>query len=323
MTTTIDVKLPMLHSGQRVVADSPSRFAVLACGRRWGKTRLGSALCMYTALRGGRAWWTAPTYPVATVGWRLILALARQIPGVNILRAERLITLPTGGEIRVRSADNPDSLRGEGLDFVVLDEVAFMKEDAWTHALRPALSDRRGGAMFISTPKGRNWFWRLWARGEDPDQPDWSAYHFPTSDNPFIPAGEIEAARHGLPERIFRQEYLAEFIDDAGGVFRGVAAAATAQPQDKAIPGHKYIMGVDWAKHNDFTVITVIDLGSTSPGEAAGARSLVHMDRFNQIDYVVQVERLNVLAGKFKPVAIWVESNSIGEPLIERLSRDG
>ena len=114
---------------------------------------------MQVAMNGGRAWWVAPSYKMAAVGWRLVHELGVQVPGVQVSKVNRMITLPTGGAVQIRSADDPDSLRGEGLDFVVMDECAFMKEDAWTHALRPALSDRLGKAMFISTPKGRNWFY--------------------------------------------------------------------------------------------------------------------------------------------------------------------
>jgi phage terminase large subunit-like protein len=311
---TLNVTLPALHTSQRRVVDSDKRFRVLACGRRWGKTRLGAALCIYVALSGGRSWWCAPSYPMSIVGWRLIHRLALQIPDVEIRKAERSITFPTGGEIWVRSADNPDSLRGEGLDFAVLDECAFMKEPAWQEAIRPALSDRQGRAMFISTPKGRNWFWRLWQRCQDDNDSEWQGWQLPTSDNPYIADEEIEAARKSLPERIYRQEYLALFIDDSGGVFRGIMQAATAIPESKPQPAGQYIIGVDWGKHNDFTVLTVLN---------AANRSLVHMDRFNQIDYAVQVNRLVALHERFKSTAIIAERNSMGDPLIEQLQRRG
>ena len=132
----MEVRLPSLHNGQQQVWDEKVRFRVLACGRRWGKTRLGSLMCVATALHGGRAWWVAPSYPVSAVGWRGIKELSQQLPGVDIRRVDRLITMPGGGTVQVRSADNPDSLRGEGLDFVVLDECAFIKEAAWSEALR-------------------------------------------------------------------------------------------------------------------------------------------------------------------------------------------
>ena len=306
--------LPSLHDDQQAVWDEKVRFRVLACGRRWGKTRLGSLMCTTTAMMGGRAWWVAPSYPVASVGWRGIKELAMQIPGADPRQGDRLITMPSGGTVQVRSADNPDSLRGEGLDFVVLDECAFIKEAAWAEALRPALSDRQGKALFISTPKGRNWFWRLWTLGNGGDDSEWRSWRFPTSSNPFIPESEIEAARKSLPERVFQQEYLAEFIDDAGGVFRGVMAAATAEPRTEAEDGHEYVFGVDWGRSNDFTVICVVDMAE---------RELVAMDRFNQIDYTMQTARLKALAERFKPNAIYAESNSMGQPIIDQMVSDG
>ena len=311
---TVDVVLPSLHVGQRKVVDNPARFQVLACGRRWGKTRLGAALCMETALKGGRAWWVAPSYKMGAVGWRIVKELAVQIPGASISLGDRMATLPGGGTVQVRSADDPDRLRGEGLDFCVMDECAFMKEDAWTHAIRPALSDRQGRAMFISTPKGRNWFHRLYQYGKDPHQSEYASWHFPTSDNPFIADVEIEAARGALPERIYRQEYLAEFIDDAGGVFRRVQDSATAEPQDEAIEGHNYCFGIDWGRHSDFTVITVWDMN---------LQAAVYIDRFTMVDYAIQIGRLKALARRFNPSVIMAELNAMGEPLVEQLQGDG
>lgn len=308
------IKLPPLHPRQREIALDDARFKVAAAGRRFGKTRLGAALCMMTAGAGGRAWWVAPTYPVAQVGWRLIRRMALQIPGAEVRQAERIATLPNGGEIQVRSADNPDSLRGEGLDFVVMDECAFIHEDAWQEALRPALADRKGRALFISTPKGRNWFWRLWQRCIDDHDHEWRGWQLPTAANPYIDPTEIEAARLGLPERIFAQEFLAQFLDDAGGVFRRVMDAATATPQDGMIGGHEYTFGVDWGRSNDFTAVAVLDVTTAE---------LVALDRFNQIDYSLQLTRLTALYERFRPRAIVAEANSMGQPLIEQLQAVG
>lgn len=309
----ISVTTPPLHPKQRVVADDSTRFRVLSAGRRWGKSMLGVALCVETAVKGGRAWWVAPSYPISAVGWREIKALARQIPGVTIRESDRIIETPSGGSVQVRSADNPDSLRGEGLNFCVLDECAFMREEAWTEALRPALSDRRGRALFISTPKGRNWLWRIWMRGQG-DDAEWKSWQFPTASNPYIAGSEIEAARHSLPQRIFEQEYLASFIDETGGVFRGVTDAATATAQTEAIKGHQYVAGVDWGKHADFTVIVVMDVNT---------KEMVAFDRFNQIDYTLQRARLRALCERFNPRLVIAEQNSIGDPIIEVLLREG
>jgi hypothetical protein len=188
-----------------------------------------------------------------------------------------------------------------------------VQEAAWTEALRPALSDRLGSAMFISTPKGHNWFWRLYQLGQDEHDQEWAAWTFPTSDNPYIADKEIEAARRGLPERIYRQEYLAEFIDDAGGVFRRVMEAATATEQGAAIEGHQYVIGVDLAKHNDFTVFSVVDVTINEQ---------VYIDRDNKVDLTVQLGRLRALNKRFRPVTNIIEVN-FNEMFAEQARRNG
>ena len=311
---SLTITLPPLHTGQRLIAESPKRFRCAACGRRFGKTRLGQCEACRVGLSGGRVWWVSPSYPISSSAWRDLRALVRQIPGVVVREAEREVGFPGGGTIRVRSADAPDSLRGEGLDLVVLDEAAFMVESVWTEALRPALADRRGRALFLSTPRGRNWFWRAYQRGLDPAETEWASFTAPTSANPFIPEGEVEAARSSVPARVFAQEFLAVFSDDAGDVFRGVRDCATATPLVRGLPGHTYVAGVDWGKSNDFTVLVVLDRASCE---------MVAFDRFNQIDYAVQRGRLAALAERFKPGRIVAELNSIGVPIIEQLVRDG
>lgn len=269
---------------------------------------------MWVAGHGGRAWWVAPSYPMSQVGWRLIRNLGVQYPGTEIKQSERLITLPTSGTIQVRSADNYDSLRGDGLDLVVIDECAFVKEEAWTEALRPALSERQGGAFFISTPKGRNWFWRLWQRCLDPSQPDWQGWQLPTSENPYIAPEEVEAARQLLPARIFEQEYLAQFLDEAGGVFHRIMECALAPELPGPQPNRSYIAGVDIANEADFTVVSILD---------AESREQVAIDRFNRIGYVALEERIVALSQRWNLQTLIVENNSVGQPVIDRLQLRG
>ena len=212
----------------------------------------------------------------------------------------------------VRSADNPDSLRGEGLDFVVMDECAFMQKEAWTEAIRPALSDRLGKALFISTPKGRNWFWENYQRGINGEE-GWQSWTFPTVNNPYIEASEVEAARRDLPEIIYRQEYLAEFVDDQGGVFRRVQEAAVLDPQEPQA-GRQYVAGVDVASSVDFTVVSVLD---------AESKEMVYMDRFNRVDYPVLIDRLESVYHRYHLTSMVVEANSIGRPVIDELVSRG
>ena len=215
-------KLPALHPGQLEVAKNPARWKILCAGRRFGKTRLGVQMCMEVALRGGRAWWVAPTFSIARVGWRDIAASAKSFPKEiepKVSLANMQIDLANGGSIAVRSADNPQRLRGEGLDFLVMDEAAFVKPEVWAEVLRPTLTERRGSALFISTPIGRdNWFFDLWETAEDGE--NWARFRFATTDNPAIDPEEVEAARTEVGSIVFAQEYLAEFVDAGQGMLK-------------------------------------------------------------------------------------------------------
>jgi len=297
---------------QSVIHEDKSRFRVVDAGRRFGKTRLGIMECLEVAAGGGRAWWVAPTYKIAQVGWRPLRQMASRIPGVDTRLSDMSITTPTKGEVSIRSADNPDALRGEGLDFVVLDECAFMKPEAWGQSLRPALSDREGRALFISTPRGRNWFWDLFIRGQSED--NWKSFKFATSDNPYILQEEIEIAKMELPELIFRQEYMAEFVDSEGAVFRRIQEAAILDPIEAPANGNQYAAGVDVASAVDYTVVTILDVAS---------RDMVYMDRFNRVDYPVLIDRLNALWQRWDLSGMTIEANSIGQPVIDHMRKAG
>lgn len=271
--------------------------------------------CLDALARGAETvWYVAPTFRMADLHWRTLKRHFRDVFPGTFRQSERRAVADGGGEIAFRSADNPDHLRGVGLDFLVVDEAAFLPsgQQTWAEALRPTLSDRGGRALIISTPRGRNWFWRLWQRGHDPHEPNYAAFRFSTVTNPRIPAAEIDAARRELPERIYRQEYEALFCDDGGSVFRRVAEAAVGGLPEP-YPG-RFVIGVDWAKRDDFTVFVVLD---------ADRLAVVALERFNQVDYAVQTNRLKALCERWRPVVVQVEQNSMGEPLLEQLVRDG
>ncbi len=253
----LKIRLPEVHDGQREIIQSSARFKVLSCGRRWGKTALGTLMCYKEAADFGNAWWVAPTYKMANVGWRMMEFFGSKIPGAKISRSEKAITLPGGGRIQVRSADDPNSLRGDGLTFLVMDECAYIREIAWTEALRPALADRKGRALFISTPRGLNWFRDIYMQGLDNEVfPQWKSWTFKTTDNPFIDPEEIEAAKRTLSSRVFRQEFEADFLADNPG----------------ALWKREWIDdGRVFTKPEDFdTIIVSVDPNVTSGGDDCG-----------------------------------------------------
>jgi hypothetical protein len=225
-----------LNPGQQEVTNSGARFRVVIAGRRWGKTHLAirelAKVCRHP---GKRAFYVAPTYRQAkqivwdTLKWRMQdLGWSRKVN-----ESDLTITLVNGSTISLRGADNPDSLRGVGLDFCVLDEFAMIEEKAWSEVLRPTLSDKQGSAMFISTPMGQgNWAYDLYQRGKATEEHHWESFQYTTLDGGNVPEEEIEQAKRDLDERTFRQEYLATF-ETAGnriyyGFDRGTHVAAHA-----------------------------------------------------------------------------------------------
>lgn len=239
-----------LHPGQREVKDSPARFRVVACGRQWGKSRLGSAIALERALKGQSVWWVAPDYPIATIGWKLLKGLARQIPAVEIRESERILNFPSGGWIQVKSAHSEGSLRGVTLDYLVIDEAAFVAADRWLSELRPTLAVKNGGALFISTFDGENWFHDLYQRGQDANEPEWESWRKISSENPYFAESELEEARRTTPKAEFEQEYMANPLSYVGAVFAGeMVQAATEKPagwrDDLAT-----FAGLDWGFSN-------------------------------------------------------------------------
>lgn len=312
----LEMILPRPHKQQQAIIAQSSRFNVVSCGRRFGKTTLGiDRLVDPDVLNHPNAWFS-PTYKMLSEVWREAVRIFEPITIDKSVQEKRLGFI-TGGSLEFWSLDNPDVARGRKYKRVVIDEAAMIRqfEDAWQKVIRPTLADLEGDGYFFSTPKGRNFFWRMFQWGQDPQQKEWQCWQMATHENPYISPKEIEAMAAELPERVYQQEILAQFIEDSGGVFRNVMECATAETQEPT-PNGQYIIGVDWGKHNDFTVITVLDGSGDIPKE-------VYKDRFNQIDYQVQISRLNVICDKYKPYSVIAERNSIGDPIIEQLQRQG
>ena len=308
------VTLPGLHPGQQAVARDPARFKILACGRRWGKTRLGVMLCAQAALGGGRAWWVAPSWSIVQVGWRGLKQLCRQVPDVQIKESLKTIEFPNLGPdaaITVKSGEEPEHLRGEGLDLLVIDESAFLRKEAWIEALRPALSDKLGRALLISTPKSRNWFYDEFSRGRDPLEKDYACWQMPSHSNPFFPAEEWEVAKRNLPEDVFRQEYEAEFLVDSSSVFRGVQDILSHGSCSHAGP---FVIGADIAKHTDFTVLMAM---------CKECGSCREVDRFQKVDWTLQKTRIAMMSEKYNKAIVYLDASGVGDPIYDDLKMQG
>lgn len=301
--------LPALRSDQLKIATHPAKVKVLSMGRRWGKSVLGGVICMNVLRQHGRVAWVVPTYKNGRNLWRFARSVAAPLPrSFDVSKTERMITTHRGGFFGIYSADNADAIRGEWFNLVVIDEAARVAEDDWSDTIQPTLADADGDAILISTPKGKNWFWQEWIKGQSHEDGvmSWQA---PSAANPSPTIRDAaRKAEQRLPARSYQQEWLAQFVDD-GSIFRGVQDCATAQPAPR-VEGHTYVMGCDWGKYNDYTVLTVID---------ATTHQMVALDRFNQIDYSLQLGRVQALAERYQPEVIVAEKNSMGDPIVERL----
>lgn len=277
-------------------------------------------------MRGMRIVWGAPTYHQVRIGFNETGKAAGGIADFNQSRME--VTFPTGGVILYRSLDDPDNARGETADGVVIDECGDVKPMAWHEVLRPMLIDTGGWLWAIGTPKGRNWFFQEHIAAMSRD--DSMTWQVPTvgmkivdggivrephpMENPDVPFDEVANLWHTMPERTFRQEIMSEFIEGEGSVFRNIAACLGApQATPEAHSGHRLVAGVDWGKQHDYTTISI---------GCVTCHCEVARDRFNQIDYTVQRDRLRALYEKWGPSYILAEANAMGDPIIDVLQRE-
>ena len=213
---------------------SDSRFRVVVAGRRFGKTFLSTYELLKHALQGKQrnCWYVAPTYKAAKeIAWNM---LVDAIPDGYMTKKNETalsINLRNGSSIALKGAEKPDNLRGRALDFCVLDEFADMRPEAWHEVLRPSLSDRRGSALFIGTPKGRNHFYDLWTRGIDGVE-SWQAFQYTTIEGGNVDREEIDAARSDLDSRTFQQEYEARFVNYSGIIYYAFSREESVKPYD-------------------------------------------------------------------------------------------
>lgn len=206
---------------QRAIVDAPQRFKVVIAGRRFGKTHLALRQLAYHARLPGRTVWAVyPTYRQAKmVAWKQLRNKLQDLNWVKkVNETELTVELKNGSTISLKGADNYDSLRGVGLDYLVLDEFADIDAEAWFETLRPTLADRQGGALFIGTPKGLNWAHELYSMKDDYPE-EWASFSYTTIEGGNVKPEEVEAARRSLDERTFRQEFEASFETFTGRVF--------------------------------------------------------------------------------------------------------
>lgn len=308
-----------LHDGQRAIVSHPARYKVARCGRRLGKTVLGSYWLTLrdegSAIGGKRVAWFAPTYKLLMDVWTDMERVLRPVTR-RANKTEQRIDLITGGIVDFWTLEDPDAGRGRRYHRVVIDEAAHARhlQEAWERAISPTLADYRGEAWFLSTPKGLNFFKTLYDRGLDPAHPDWASFHLPTTANPFISADEIESKRSEIPELVFRQEYLAEFVNFGAGLIKSEMMIDSPAPS-----GLPVVLGVDLAisakQTSDFTAIVAM---SRAPDTGVVYIREVERGRWS---FHEAGNRIKAAAIRHRPVMIAVEQVQYQAAMVQELLR--
>lgn len=298
----IEVTLPLPHKAQQQILKEAKRFNVLCCGRRFGKSVLAINLLAETALDGYPAGYFTPTYKLLEGTFNECLNVLQ--PLIKRKHDNQFIELITGGVIEFWSLENPLAGRSRKYKRDILDEAAFNKNlwKSWTESIRPTLTDLKGDAWFMSTPKGKNDFYKLYMRGES-QEPNWMSWQMPTSTNPHIDIGEIWDAQKDLPELAFSQEYLAQFNDNVANPFGYEFIKQCTFPLSTDPP---VCFGIDLAKSFDWTVI-------------------IGLDKFGRCCYYERFQKdwgmtKNVIL-QLPTAPMRIDSTGVGDPIVEDLQK--
>ena len=294
------LELPQPHTNQQRILDSQSRFRVVMCGRRFGKSELSQIEIITNALVGKNVAYITPTYQLARVFFEKLI---KAVP-FESNKSELSIKFPNDGSVEFFTGERLDNLRGRKFHLVVIDEASFIPnlEEGWLNSIRPTLTDYKGRALFLSTPKGKNFFYSLYLKN---GEPDWEAFKFTTYDNPHIDKTEIDDARTQIPEVVFEQEYMANPSENAANPF---GSAFIKQCTFELSHEPPIAFGVDLAKSVDFTAIIGLDRNG----------SVCQFERF-QKDWRQTKQVINSLP----KVPILMDSTGVGDPIFEDLQRDG
>ena len=293
------------------IITSDAKYHVACVGRQFGKSMMAMNLVLYWAINNGpcKILWVSPVYSqTSKVQKELMAAIGASGLVKNCNYSENYILLKNGSEILFRSAEKYDNIRGLTMDYGVLDEAAFMKEDAWREAIKPVFLVRGKKVLFISTPKGKTWFYELYQLANSFEYDQYQAYTGTSYDTPYIDTEEIEEAKKTLPKNVFDQEYLARFIDTGGEVFSNLDQCTVDQwPQARG----KIYCGIDLAKQEDYTVATFMDADG----------KVVEVYRANAQEWSTMTRNILDLVRKYQ-ATVTIEVNSIGDVIYEMIAKE-
>ena len=293
--------------------DETTKYITGCFGRQAGKSFTAQNLLLKWGLEnnGSVSMWVSPVYSQAK---KVFAELSESIVDTGLVKSinksELNIILINGSIIHFRSGEREDTLRGYTLDYLIIDEAAYIKDNVWRTVLRPTVLVRGKKVLFISTPKGKNWFYEVAMRGYGDEYPQYKTFHATSFDTPFISLEELEEAKLSLPESIYKQEIMAEFIDDGGEVFGNLKESCVMNHYPTQVASERYYAGLDFGRQNDYTVLTILN----SKGE------IVEHYRERQKSWELIVSEIVNKLRKWKPVC-YAEVNSIGDVLFENIRK--
>lgn len=309
---------------QRIVHEDKHLYKVIVAHRRFGKTTLAINELIKHALENpnSRYWYIAPTYRQAkTIALRTLKEYLPQEYIEKKNEQDLTFELVNGSEIALKGAENADSLRGAGLQGIVLDEVQEIDKEVWEAIISPMLADTDGWAIFLGTPKGRNFFFEIYNRGLSKEFKQWTSFKWSIEQTQHLGhtkfgKNKIEQKKQGVTESTFREEWLAEFLEGAGTVFRGIKKIIGPRlAQGGLTPewGSSYQMGVDLARLRDWTVLTVVN----------HKMEVVYWERFQQLDWEAQKYKILAVSDTYHHCPIILDATGLGDPIYMDLLRMG
>jgi len=305
------------HPGQADFLASTAKFKVLACGRRWGKTDACAADVLLALSRGSptRHLILAPTIDQARILFERVAEWLERIVPRELLRIGRG-SHPSirylEHEVHARSGHLPRALRGHSATHIVVDEAAFLPESVITEVALPMLATSDGSLTLISTPCGRNHFWRFFRMGQEGKHGIWSR-HGPSSESPFVSREFLAIQREIVSDRAFRVEYEAEFTDSAQRVFRSEdAEACLASSLSPVDPTHMVSIGIDWARSQDHTAVAVLR------GDHGHAQ-LEDMATFRGLPWRTMTEQVAAIVLRYPRAVVRCDSTGVGDAVTENL----
>jgi len=309
----MNVTLFTPHTGQKQIidgfADSQHKFAIVSTGRQFGKSLLAQNLMLYwllgkTNMKGA---WITPVYNQAKKIFQELTNASHEIISKQN-KADLTIEFVNGSTIQFLSTDNYNTIRGFSFHYMVIDEAAFIKEEAINEAVLPTLSALGKKCLIISTPKSKNWFYNYWLKGQS-ENDDYISFKALSIDNPYVDQQFILEQQRSLPIDIYRQEYESSFTDAGSDVFTGVDNVCILNDWTTANRGTRCFAGVDLGIANDYSVLTIIN----------EVGRVLYMERINGTSYADITKTFTTSIKRYNITGGYVEINGHGRPVFEVL----